>query len=147
MIMNLRLDGVEMDYEKQIEALIEAGKRIPQRDVYASPIQKDDFDLEFTTIGFEDVSEKPFPNHCEGTLMEVWEHDFPGYSEFVTQAANARPAIEAMYAENKRLREAMKEIKAMLDCQFCADGTTNGIKGDYMKTLIAISEKALKGGE
>jgi len=121
------------EQQKQIEKLIETGKLISQQEVYASPIQKDDYDLEFTTIGFEDVSEKPFPNHCEGTLMEVWEHDFPGYSEFVTKAINSRPAIAALYAENKTLREALNEFP--VDCDYARAEDYRTAVLDWLKTL------------
>jgi len=46
------------------------------------------------------------------------------------------------------LLEACKEIRAMIACQFCADGTTEGIHADYMKTLVDIIEQAIaKAGD
>lgn len=44
---------------------------------------------------------------------------------------------------NKRELKALKEIKAMLECQFYSDGTTSGIKGAYMKMLINIANEGL----
>lgn len=43
----------------------------------------------------------------------------------------------------ERLREALKEIRAMISCQFTADGKTQGIHANYMRTLISITDDAL----
>ena len=114
-----------MEHEKQIEALIEAGNKFPF-EVYK--IEADGIHSESDFI-------------C-GKILGFNQHIMPTKLEFIAQAANARPAIEAMYAQNKRLREANK---AALDWFSVA------MKGDIMAApdaglIMRKLQQALKGG-
>jgi hypothetical protein len=85
---------------------------------------------------------------------DVYEDDYnigykDGYSLGKTVCCSACPIHNSPpigFGSDKKLHtacNALKEIKAMLQCQFFADGTTNGIKGHYMKTLINIASQAI----
>lgn len=80
------------EHEKQIEALIEAGKFLELRTL-------DD-------CRNNEISPSELPYMISGGKKIPLD---PRAKDFYERTFNARPAIKAMYAENKRLRVALKE--------------------------------------
>lgn len=71
--------------------------------------------------------------------------DYAAHQADLMMEAEKERFCDASPKKNQGLRDALTEIKLMLECQFCKDGSTTGIKGHYMRTLINIADAALKG--